>query len=42
MRYVIAVMILTTVVIWDTTYKDGTYLRAIMGGVSRLVDYAVD
>ena len=42
MRYVIAVVILTTVVIWDTTYKDGTYLRAIMGGVTKLVDYAVN
>ncbi|WP_273033180.1 hypothetical protein [Pseudaminobacter soli (ex Zhang et al. 2022)] len=37
MRYVIAVMILTGLIIWDGAYYNGRYLAKALGTVNSLV-----
>jgi hypothetical protein len=37
MRYVIAVLILTGLIIWDGVYYDGRHLAKVLGTVNSLV-----
>ena len=41
MRYVIAVLIVTGLIVWDGVYHDGRYLAAVLRSIDSLFRMAV-